>query len=387
MVYKLESNYMDGNYIGLMSGTSADSIDAVVVSIINNKLTLLNSYSHPIPKVIQEKIWLMNSSNQDELKSMLDLDSCLGNLFSDAVNTVLKKSSLNKNTIVAIGTHGQTIRHYPDTDSPSTLQIGDPNIIVEKTGIATVSDFRRADIAAGGQGAPLAPAFHEFKFKDGAVNRVILNIGGIANITFLPSSKSDSESIYGFDTGPGNGLMDEWIQKHKKQAYDKNGEWAQTGKINHELLTLLLKDPYFKKAHPKSTGRDYFNLDWVESILKKFNPNKNLTPQDIQITLCALTVQSICNAIKLLDEVNELYVCGGGVHNTTLIKLLAKLLSDFENPISCNSTDELGLNPDWVEACAFAWLAKQRLEKKSGNCPSVTGAKHECILGAVYDSI
>ncbi len=375
---------MDGNYIGLMSGTSADSIDAVIVSIFNNNLKLQHTYSHPIPKAIQEKIWSMNSSNQDELKSMLELDNQLGFLFSEAVNTILKKSAIDKKSIVAIGSHGQTVRHYPGSEFPSSLQIGDANILVEQTAISTVCDFRRADIAAGGQGAPLAPAFHRFKFQDKDINRVIVNIGGIANISYLPSSKMDSKSICGFDTGPGNGLLDEWIQKHKQHAFDKNGEWAKCGKIDNKLLQQLLNDSYINKPQPKSTGRDYFNLVWLESILKNDKIDNNLKPEDIQMTLCALTAHSICNAVKSLSDVSELYVCGGGIHNDTLMNLLTELLDNLKSPVSCKSTEELALNPDWVEACAFAWLAKQRLENKPGNCPEVTGAKHECILGAVY---
>jgi len=258
---------MDGNYIGLMSGTSADSIDAVIVSIIDNDFKLLTHYSHPIPKLIKQKIWFMNKSSDDELKSMLELDYQLAHLFSDAVKNLLKKSSVIKNSIVAIGSHGQTIRHYPESDYPTSLQIADANIIVEQTGITTISDFRRADLAAGGQGAPLVPAFHQYLFQDQQSHRVILNIGGIANITYLPSIEQ-SDLIVGYDTGPGNGLMDEWIQKHKNREYDTNGEWAQSGQINNALLNVLLEHPYFHQSYPKSTGRDIFNLTWLEALLK-----------------------------------------------------------------------------------------------------------------------
>jgi len=373
---------MDENFIGLMSGTSVDSIDAVIVSINDQKITLLDSYSHPIPKTIQEKIWLMNSTSANELETMLELDHQLGELFSDAANTVLNKSSLDKSTIIAIGSHGQTIRHYPNSKYSSTLQIGNANIIVEKTDITTVSDFRRADIAAGGQGAPMVPAFHQYLFQDKSVNRVILNIGGIANVTYLPANNANV--ICGFDTGPANGLMDEWIQKYQQQAYDNNGDWAKSGTINKSLLNLLLEHPYFKGAKPKSTGRDIFNIAWVESVLTTYQSKDNITPEDVQMTLCALTAYSIFDAINILDEVNEVYVCGGGIHNATLMNLLSSLLSDNDNSIPCQSTEKLGLNPDWVEACAFAWLARQRLNQLPGNCPSVTGAKHPCVLGAVY---
>ena len=227
---------MEGNFIGLMSGTSADCIDAVIISLDNHKVNLVGSYSHLIPKKIQETIWLMNTSSDNELETMLELDHQLGQLFSEAVNKLLEQSSLDKNSIAAIGSHGQTLRHYPNSSFPSTLQVGDANIIVEQTGITTVSDFRGADIAAGGQGAPLVPAFHQFLFHDNNINRVILNIGGLANITYLPANGS----ICGFDTGPGNGLMDEWIQRHRQQNYDANGDWAKSGNVDKSLLNLLM---------------------------------------------------------------------------------------------------------------------------------------------------
>ncbi len=371
---------MDGNYIGLMSGTSADSIDAVIVSITNQKLVLLDCYSHEIPKAIQQKIWQTNFSKNDELKTMLQLDYQLGILFADAVNHLLNKSSVSKHNIIAIGSHGQTLRHYPNGDYPSTLQIADANIIVEKTNIPTVGDFRRADIAAGGQGAPLAPAFHQFQFQHHKKNRIIVNIGGIANITYLPGNQS--ELIQGFDTGPGNCLMDEWIQQHQDKTYDKNGAWAKSGTIDKNLLNLLLQHSYFKEPKPKSTGRDIFNITWLNAILDNYHKNNSISNKDVQMTLNVLTAQSIVNDINLINNIDEVFICGGGVYNLTLMTLLQDLLSS--NNIKCESTRVLDFNPDWVEACAFAWLAKQRLENQAGNCPSVTGANHPCILGAIY---
>ncbi len=373
---------MDRHYIGLMSGTSADSIDAVVVNISADNVTLLESYSHPIPKDIQKKIWSLNQSCDNELKIMLELDQQLGLLFSSAVNNILKKSSIDYNSIIAIGSHGQTLRHYPNSAHPSTLQIADANVIVEKTGITTVSDFRRADIAAGGQGAPLVPAFHQHQYQHSEHHRVIVNIGGIANISYLPANQPNS--IIGFDTGPGNGLMDEWIQKHQSVPFDKNGDWAKQGTVNKSLLNLFLEHPYFQKKQPKSTGRDIFNLSWVESIIQRSPSSNSIKHEDVQLTLCALTAHSIVNAINSLQIVNEVYICGGGVHNKTLIQLLNDLL--FTKSILCQSTEKLGLHPDWVEACAFAWLAKQRINNLPGNCPTVTGARHHCVLGAIYNS-
>ncbi len=373
---------MDGHYIGLMSGTSADSIDAVIADIAATNLTLLASYSHPIPKEIQQKIWSLNQSCHDELKIMLELDQQLGHLFSTAAKNVLKNASIDSHSIVAIGSHGQTIRHYPNSNYPATLQIGDANIIVEETGITTVSDFRRADIAAGGQGAPLVPAFHQHQYQHSTLHRVIVNIGGIANISYLPANQTNS--ISGFDTGPGNGLMDEWIQKHKNLAFDRNGDWAKQGTIDKYLLDLFLEHSYFQEAKPKSTGRDIFNLSWIESILKHYQPSNNIKHEDVQLTLCALTAHSIVNAIDSLAIVNEVYICGGGIHNTILITMLNELLSS--KSILCQSTEKLGLHPDWVEACAFAWLARQRIDNLPGNCPTVTGARHHCVLGALYNS-
>jgi len=374
---------MDGNYIGLMSGTSADSIDAVVVSISNNNLTLLASHTEVIPEQIQNKIWSMNTVNNNELQLMLELDHQLGKLFSTAVNNLLLQASLTSSSIIAIGCHGQTVRHYPNSKYPTTLQIADANLIVDKTKITTVSDFRRADIAAGGQGAPLVPAFHQYQFQDSKYNRVIINIGGIANISYLP--KDPANHIIGFDTGPGNCLMDDWIQENLFETYDINGDWAQSGKIDENLLSLFMEHPYFKEQHPKSTGRDVFNLNWIKNVLQHYKSSTNLNPEDIQITLLAVTAYSIYNSISSLNDVNQVYVCGGGIKNATLIKQLNELLSDKN--IHCKSTHDLGIAPDWVEACAFAWLAYQRIENLPGNCPSVTGATHDCILGAVYTAL
>ncbi len=294
--------------------------------------------------------------------------------FADAVHALLNKTSYKSEQIQAIGSHGQTLWHQPPRCSgldcrPFTWQIGDPNIIAQRTEITTVADFRRRDLAVGGQGAPLVPAFHAALFQNNQQNQIVLNIGGIANITVLPK---ESKQIIGFDTGCGNGLLDAWILEQLGVKMDYNGDWAMQGKVQKNLLGKLLADPYFNLAFPKSTGRDYFNLTWLKQHLNRENP------VDVQATLLELTVQSISKAIQPFDS-KRVLVCGGGVHNSLMMQRLNEVLQ-----IPVISTAEVGVDPDWIEASCFAWLAKQTLERKIGNLPSVTGATKEVILGGVY---
>ena len=360
-----------------MSGTSLDGVDAILVSFEDNlPPTLTNTYSHPIPKQLRAKILkIINPNWKGSLSEVGELHQELGHLFANAVNQLIKASSSNPEQIIAIGSHGQTVWHQPSGNYPFSLQLGDANQITEITGITTVADFRSRDIAAGGQGAPLVPAFHHQTLTHPTRNRVILNIGGIANISVLPSSENQSD-IMGFDTGPGNGLMDAWISRHKNINYDKNGNWAGSGTVLENVLNQLLDDPYFKLVAPKSTGKEAFNLSWFEqklgSELEKHNP------EDIQATLLELSSKTIADNIN--DDCEELFVCGGGVHNQHLMKRLQEMLP----AIKVASTAMLGIDPDWVEATAFAWLAKQTIEGKSGNLPITTGAKDFRILGAIY---
>ncbi|MGD8547526.1 MAG: anhydro-N-acetylmuramic acid kinase [Thiohalophilus sp.] len=366
---------MTDYYIGLISGTSMDNVDAVLVDL-SSRPALLAHHSCPIDDSLRHRLYQLQTPGNDEISHCMRLDVELGRLFAAAVTDLLAQSGIAANQVRAIGSHGQTIRHYPGGETPSTLQLGDPNIIAEQTGITTVADFRRRDMAAGGQGAPLVPAFHAGVFRHEQQDRVILNIGGIANITVLPSDPQ--QSVSGFDTGPGNGLMDAWIHQHYSQAFDRDGEWAASGGVHPGLLERLLHDPYFALPAPKSTGREYFNLPWLQPILDAF---PNLAARDVQTTLCELTARSIADAIQQYAEsTDEVLVCGGGVHNKYLMQRLAELLT----PARVGVTTEGGLDPDWVEATAFAWLAKQSLEHQPGNLPSVTGASHPVVLGGVY---
>jgi anhydro-N-acetylmuramic acid kinase len=362
-------------YIGLMSGTSIDGIDAALVDLKQNHVELISFEYLPFSFEIQNELQRLSAKNAlISLQDYGEMDARLGRWFARAVNTLLRKQKLSPNEIIAIGSHGQTIYHSPSGQYPFSLQIGDPNCIAEQTGITTVADFRRRDLAAGGQGAPLVPAFHEAVFHCKNETRCVVNIGGIANITVLPAD--ENKTVLGFDTGTGNVLLNQWTQRHLNKSYDKNGAWAKTGKVNFELVDCLKKEPYFHAPPPKSTGVDYFSLAWLES---KCNV-KNYLPEDIQASLCYLTAITICEAIKQFEpETTRILVCGGGVHNTYLMDLLVE-----HAPCIIQSTAEFGIHPDHVEAMAFAWLAKQTMQKKTGNLQAVTGANRAVILGGIY---
>lgn len=373
-------------YIGLMSGTSMDGVDAALVVFRSKKAHLIKTTSIEIPAKIKSALTALCLGENISLKLLGETDTQMGNIFADAVLTLLKKAKINAHEIAAIGSHGQTIYHQPNSSHPFTMQIGDPNVIAARTNITVVADFRRKDIALGGQGAPLVPAFHAYLFRNsgqGSVvgdqqlkNQWILNLGGIANLTYL--SADASKPIIGFDTGPGNTLLDLWCEKQRNQPFDRNGEWARSGKLNTELLARLLDDPYFKKPFPKSTGRDYFHLNWLKNSGSD-HINIEISPADIQNTLTELTAKTISDAISHTPT-PTVWFCGGGAYNIFLIERLRAHLPNVE----IKSTHEIGIDPKWMEACAFAWLAKQTLEKKPGNCPSVTGATYATILGAVY---
>ena len=363
-------------YIGLMSGTSLDGIDAALVRFENEQPTVIETIYLPLPSNLKDEIKSLISASDNEINRLMALDVQLGHLFSEAVNELISKAKIKKVDIAAIGSHGQTIRHFPSAEHPSTLQIADPNIIAETTGITTVADFRRRDIAAGGQGAPLVPAFHEQIFRDENKNRVILNLGGIANITVLPADKNIP--VTGFDTGPANTLMNHWIQQQQNKNYDEDGKWAASGTANEDFLKELLNDDYFKLLPPKSTGTEYFNPVWLTKKLSAFT---FLSAEDVQASLTNLTATTVKDAIKLCkSEIDELIICGGGVHNKFLLQLLKQYLPSVE----INSSEKYGIDPDFVEATAFAWLAKQTIEHQTGNLPEVTGARRKVILGSIY---
>lgn len=365
-------------YLGLMSGTSVDGIDAVLVSLSDGKPPVLAaSHTHPVPATIRDEIQALMHAGADEIERMGELDMALGELFAAAANAVINKAGLAPKDIRAIGSHGQTIRHRPRAAHPFTLQIGNPSVIAERTGITTVADFRARDIAAGGQGAPLVPAFHRQMFRSPERERVVVNIGGIANITCLPADAT--RPVTGFDTGPGNTLLDQWIRHRQGHNHDDNGQWAAAGRASNELLEQLLADPYFAAPPPKSTGREHFNLEWLQGHLKRLAAPP--ADADVQATLVQLTAGTIATAIRrFLPDTQEAYVCGGGAHNRALMAALADNLSG----IRVATTEALGLPPDWVEAAAFAWLAHQTLQGQPGNVPAVTGARRAVILGGIY---
>ncbi len=367
---------MNSLYIGLMSGTSMDGIDAALVEFGDRQCQVVATRSHEYPDELRAT--LVTATREPEhctVDTIGRLDNWVGEIFRDAALKLITDANTDAAQVIAIGSHGQTLRHRPRVDRPYTMQIGDPNIIAAGTGITTVADFRRRDLAVGGEGAPLLPPFHHWLFFDKKINRVVLNIGGIANITIL---RAASDEVTGFDTGPGNTLLDAWIHTCKGKMFDRDGRWAKSGEVSSDLLEMLSRDPYFDLPPPKSTGFEYFNLMWLRQALSR---SEDLADVDVQATLCALTASSIAAAIaKHAAGTSELLVCGGGIDNPELIRCIASSLPG----IKIHSTAEFGLEPDWVEAAAFAWLAKRCLGKQPGNLPSVTGARDTAILGGIY---
>ncbi|OGT35491.1 MAG: anhydro-N-acetylmuramic acid kinase [Gammaproteobacteria bacterium RIFCSPHIGHO2_12_FULL_37_14] len=368
---------MNELYIGLISGTSADGIDAALVDFSQPRPCIVATHYVSYSLLIREKIFALYEKGENEIQRLGELDILLGQAFAEAVITLLKQQSLPPTSIKAIGSHGQTIRHYPHAPYRFTVQVGDPNTIACETGITTIADFRRKDMAYGGQGAPLVPAFHHYLFSSAMTDRVIINIGGIANITVLP--KKNVESIIGFDTGPGNTLLDAWIHLHQSKKQDDGGKWGAQGKVQPDLLEHLLSDIYFQQAPPKSTGREYFNLVWLQKKLSALKTE--ISPVDVQATLVEFTALTIILSIRQQLPSAEILVCGGGTHNHYLMSRLQEIAKP---QFIVSSTQEFGVDPDWVEAIAFAWLARQTLHHQPGNLPSVTGAQKAAILGGVY---
>ncbi|RVU29273.1 anhydro-N-acetylmuramic acid kinase [Neptunomonas marina] len=362
-------------YIGVMSGTSLDGIDVAVAEIDEDHFRLVAGETYPIPAQLRKQILALTQPSDNEIDRLGELDTALGELFAECVSTFIRTHQLKASDIHAIGSHGQTIRHRPERGF--TLQIGDPNIIAARTNITTVADFRRRDLCFGGQGAPLVPAFHQALFTSNERSRIILNIGGMANITLLPPHIDSN--LTGYDTGPGNVLLDAWITHSRQFSFDSSGQWAASGSVDQDLLTLLLSTEYFQQPPPKSTGRELFHLDWLLERLETYG--QPVAPADVQATLAELTAITIAHEVARhnLDEV-ELYVCGGGAHNTHLMSRLEAHIQ----PRLIADTHALGLSPDWVEAAAFAWLAYRNLQQLSGNCPAVTGASQATLLGGVY---
>jgi len=355
----------------MISGTSRDGVDAVLVSFNHAQPEIREAICVPYPpdlaKTLHHQILTGRRMDQDVLEK---LDEQLANHFSHTVRQLLDKAAISKQEIIAIGSHGQTVWHEPDGPEPESIQLGDPQRIAQQTGIATVGDFRRADIEAGGQGAPLAPLLHQALFRPARGTRVVLNLGGIANVSII----EETGGVSGFDTGPANCLLDAWIQFHRGEPFDQDGAWAAGGSVISDLLEGMLADPYFHKPAPKSTGVEYFNLSW----LKKFDLKPGLDTRDVQSTLAELSAISVAESIRP-HQPGDVLVCGGGVHNTNLLDRLRVLLPD--TPVQ--STADLGLDPDSIEAVLFAWLARERLAERPLDTRSITGARTPVLLGTI----
>lgn len=359
-------------FIGIMSGTSLDGVDLVVVSTENQRFQVLHSHFVPYTDTLQQQLLALSHPGDNEITRMGQMDIQLAELYAQGVVELLAKAQLDKSDISAIGCHGQTIRHLPDQGF--SIQIGSGDVLAARTGIAVINHFRQADMALGGQGAPLVPAFHQALFPAKKEEVAVVNIGGIANVSLL---KTDGQ-VLGFDTGPGNILMNGWIAQHKNKSYDANGEWASYGQRHDGLLKRLLEDDYFKLPAPKSTGREYFNQAWLKRQLQSLN--EVIKPEDVQATLATLTVQSIADAINSAGTPAQIWICGGGVHNPLLMRGLQQTLA----PSPVKSTLEAGVDPDYLEASCFAWLAHQYMTNQPANLPSVTGASGPAILGRLH---
>lgn len=370
-------------YIGLMSGTSMDAVDAVLLAVAGNRCTVEGSLAQPMPDDLRADLMRLSQPGADHIDLLGATDRRLGMLFADTALALVDRQDLTSNDITAIGSHGQTIRHRPNPSDPTrhfSLQISDPGTIAAITGITTVADFRRKDMALGGEGAPLVPAFHQHVFRHPTNDRAVINIGGIANITYLPHAGSDAPVI-GFDTGPGNCLMDGWIERHLNKPFDDQGSWAATGRVHGELLDRLLGEPYLTRLPPKSTGRETFNLPWLDRLLATLD--EPLSGVDVQATLCRFSAESIARGLAQLPAdgaPGEIYLCGGGAFNSQLVKDLAGALPNTR----ISTTAALGLDPRHIEGAAFAWLAHQTINRLPGSLASVTGARRNAILGGIY---
>lgn len=355
---------------GLMSGTSLDGVDAVLVDFSEIPPRTLATFWLPYPTEIRRQALQLQAAGHDEMRRAALLANELAGCYAEAVRELLASAGVDAAQVAAVGCHGQTIRHQPAAGY--TIQLNNPALLAELTGIAVVADFRSRDIAAGGQGAPLVPAFHAAMLSDPRQHRVILNLGGIANLTDL----NPAQPVRGFDCGPGNLLMDAWIERRQGRRYDEGGHWASQGWVLPDLLKHLLADPYFAASPPKSCGRDEFNSDWLDTRLAGSE-----RAEDVQATLLELTVVSVATAIgRWCGRPKEVFVCGGGARNQAMMARLQKHLPDCR----VASTDFLGQPADWVEAAAFAWLAWRALNGETGNLADVTGARGPRILGAIY---
>lgn len=358
-------------YIGVMSGTSLDGLDIALIEQ-SPAIRLIATHYIPMPETLRAELLSLCASGPDEIARSAMAQQHWVKLAAQGIHSLLQQQQLQAQDIRAIGSHGQTVRHEPSRGF--TVQIGNPALLTELTGITVISDFRSRDVAAGGQGAPLVPAFHEALFEQRSGKRAVLNVGGFSNLSLIETAKP----VAGFDCGPGNVLLDAWIQTQRAETFDRNGQWAASGQLDQALLKTLLSDPFFATQGPKSTGREVFNLQWLNQHLAQ---HPAIPAENVQATLLELTALTIVDSLQAAQVgTQELLVCGGGAHNGTLMRRLSTLLPGTQ----VNSTAIYGVDPDWVEAMAFAWLAHCCLEGIAANRPSVTGARGLRVLGAIY---
>lgn len=376
MELNFKSNESQNLYLSVNTGTSADNLDCSIINL-EPEIKFIYSHSHPIEADIKQQIINLAHEQYDEINQIMQLDNIIAEHAIQAINETLKGAKLTNKDIKAIAWHGQTIRHRPYEKTPYSLQIGNSHQIAQATNITVISDFRSRDLVCGGQGAPLAPAFHQDVFSHKDKNRIIINLGGFANISFLPKN---SKIVSGFDSGPANVLLDAWHLSKHQESYDNNGRSARQGKVIPELLEMFLSSPYFLQAPPKSTGREEFNLAWViQHLACSAEP---IADADVAATLVELTAVSISNAIKnwIPDTPDEIFVCGGGVNNDFLIERL----SENCQPTPIASTEDLNIDPNHVENALFAWLAHRTLNNKKTDLQNITGSNEPCLLGVIY---